>query len=51
MENRIKHVKNIEARKQACRSKYVDVSIKAWKITNPSIQAYEGIDIDIGIGA
>ena len=49
MENSIKHVENIEARKQACRSKHVDVSIKAWwKITNPSIQVYEGIDIGIG---
>ena len=29
-------------------SKHVNVSIKAWKDTNPSIQACEDIDIDIG---
>ena len=29
-------------------SKHVDVSIKAWKNTNPSIQACEGIDVGIG---
>ena len=31
-----------------CTSKHVDVSIKSWKNTNPSIQAFEGIDIGIG---
>ena len=30
-----------------CTSKHVDVSIKAWKNTNPSIQACENIDLDI----